>query len=177
MQLSKENPMLFKIGKNIRDLMLIIIDWFHHPFRRLIPAETFRYGTTGGTNTLMDIFLYWFFYNIVLQGKILHLGFVAISPHIAAFLIVFPSTFITGFLMAKFIAFRKSKLRGHKQLFRYALTVGGAILLNYLFLKLFVEVVELPPLPAKVITTTLVVSYSYLLQRYFTFQTGQLKKY
>lgn len=167
---------MIRFGRRIRNLMLAVIDWFHYPFRKVIPAETFRYGATGGANTAMDIFLYWFFYNIVLKGEILQLGFVAISPHIAAFLIVFPITFSNGFLLAKFIAFRESQSRSRKQLFRYAITVGGAILLNYVFLKLFVEVLGFSALLAKIITTVLVVTYSYLFQRYFTFQTGRLGK-
>ncbi|MFO8087143.1 MAG: GtrA family protein [Bacteroidales bacterium] len=167
---------MIKFGRQIRDLMVNIIDWFHQPLRCYIPEETFRYGATGGFNTVLDIFLYWFMYEIVLQQSLLDLGFVTISPHIAAFLIVFPFTFSTGFLMAKYIAFNNSMLRGRKQLLRYAITVGGAITLNYFFLKVFVEILDLPALLAKVLTTIFVVTYSYLLQRYFTFETGSIKK-
>lgn len=164
------------LGRKIRDLIIIILDWLYKPFSNVIPLETFRYGATGGFNTLMDIFLYWFFYHIILQKELLDLGLVVISPHISAFLIVFPITFISGFILAKYITFNTSVLRGRKQLFRYALTVGGAILLNYVFLKLFVETLELPALIAKIITTIIVVTYSYLFQRYFTFQTGTINK-
>lgn len=167
---------MLSAARKIRDIIIIIVDWFHKPFRSLIPEETFRYGATGGANTALDIFLYWFFYNIILQQQILDLGFVAISPHIAAFIIVFPITFSSGFLMAKYIAFNESALRGRKQLFRYAITVGGAIFLNYFFLKILVEQADLPALLAKIITTVIVVTYSYLFQRYFTFQTGTLKR-
>ncbi|MFW6247222.1 MAG: hypothetical protein ACOC22_03575 [bacterium] len=38
------------------------------------------------------------------------------------------------------------------------------------------EVINLPAVSAKIITTVFVVTYSYILQRYFTFQTGSLKK-
>ncbi len=167
---------MLNIGRNIRDLLIVIIDWFHKPFSRIVPQETFRYAATGGGNTVLDIFLYWFVYNAILHKQILNIGFVAVSPHIAAFLIVFPVTFTSGFLLAKYITFSESVLRGRKQLFRYALTVAGAIFLNYIFLKLFVELLEMPALLAKIFTTVFVVTYSYLLQRYFTFQTGSLKK-
>ena len=53
--------------------------------------------------------------------QIVHLGFVAISPHIAAFLIVFPMTFTSGFLLAKYVTFTASELKGRIQLFRYGL--------------------------------------------------------
>lgn len=171
-----DDRIMVRLGRKIRDLIITILDWFYKPFSRIIPLETFRYGATGGFNTLMDIFLYWFFYDIILQKELLKLGLVVISPHIAAFLIVFPITFTTGFVLAKYITFSASVLRGRKQLFRYAMTVGGAILLNYVFLKLFVEELSLPALLAKIITTIIVVTYSYLFQRYFTFQTGTIKR-
>jgi hypothetical protein len=104
------------------------------------------------------------------------LGFVAISPHIAAFLIVFPITFITGFLLAKYITFTSSPIKGKTQLLRYMITVAGAIFLNYILLKIFVEYLLIWPTVSKIIITVIVVIYSYMMQRYFTFKTGKLKK-
>ncbi len=157
-----------------RDAISAIVEWAYIPFRKFVPPETFRYAATGGANLALDILLYFLVYNFVLDKQILDLGFVAISPHIAAFLIVFPVTFFTGFLLAKYITFTGSPLRGKVQLLRYALSVGGAILLNYLLLKLFVEVFYFWPTVAKMITAVFVVTYSYLFQRYFTFKTGQI---
>jgi putative flippase GtrA len=149
-----------------------MIEWFYTPFRRLIPPETFRYAVTGGANLALDIFLYFLVYNFVLHQQVVHLGFVAVSPYIAAFLIVFPVTFATGFLLARYITFTASTLRGRVQLVRYALSVGGSVLLNYVLLKLFVEVLHFWPTIAKTFTAVFVVTYSYLFQRYFTFKTG-----
>ena len=57
-----------------------------------------------------------------------------------------------------------------KTLLRYALSVVGSILLNYVCIKLFVEVVGIWPTPAKTLTTVVSVVYSYLAGRYFTFK-------
>ncbi len=161
------------IGKarQARNRMINLIDWVHKPFSRYIPQETFRYGATGGANTLLDIFLYFVFYNFVLDKTEVDLGFVVISPHIAAFLIVFPITFSTGFLLAKYITFTQSTLRGRVQLFRYGLSVGGSFLLNYIFLKIFVEFMGIFPTPSKIFTTIIVIIYSYIIQKHFTFRT------
>jgi putative flippase GtrA len=110
-----------------------------------------------------------------LHKQIVDLGFVAISPHIAAFLIVFPITFLSGFLLAKYVTFSASELRGRIQLFRYGLTVFGAIVLNYVFLKLFVEYFGWYATFSKGVTTVIVVIYSYVAQRYFSFKTAQLR--
>ncbi len=148
------------------------IDWFYFPFLHFIPNEIFRYAATGGANTVLDITLYFLFYRYVLDMQIVHLGFMAISPHIAAFLMVFPITFTTGFLLAKYVTFTTSELRGKIQLFRYGVSVSGAIVLNYVFLKIFVDYAGLYATLSKALTTIIVVIYSYLLQRYFSFKTG-----
>ena len=158
---------LEKIGA----VIIRIVDWFYFPFLRFIPIQIFRYAVTGGANTILDLLLYFVFYRYVLDMQIVDLGFIAISPHIAAFLMVFPITFLTGFLLAKYVTFTGSELKGKIQLFRYGVTVAGAIVLNYIFLKLFVEYAGLYATLSKGLTTVIVVIYSYLLQRYFSFKT------
>lgn len=152
-----------------------LINWFYKPFRSFIPSETFKYAATGGFNTLLDIFLYFYFYNFILKKEIIELSFVAISPHIAAFILVFPITFTTGFLLAKYITFTNSPIIGRVQFFRYGLTVAVAIFLNYILLKVFVEYLLIWPTIAKIITTVFVVTYSYFTQRFFTFKTASIK--
>ena len=104
--------------------------------------------------------------------QIIELGFVAISPHIAAFLRVFPITFTSGFILAKYVTFNASELKGRIQLFRYGVTVSGSIILNYVFLKLFVEYLGWYATVSKGVTTVIVVIYSYISQRYFSFKTS-----
>lgn len=144
--------------------------WFYPPFKRLMSEQTFKYAATGGMNTALDIFLYFVFYNFVLKREILELGFCAISPHIAAFFMSFIFTFPIGFLLAKFISFPGSYLRKRIQLIRYGLTVIGSIVLNYIFLKLFVESFGIYPTPSKIMTTFIVIIFSYISQKHFTFK-------
>ena len=155
----------------LKNSIISIIDWFYFPFLRFVPIELFRYAATGGANTLFDILLYFIFYRYILNMQIVDLGFIAISPHIAAFIMVFPITFTSGFLLAKYITFTASELQGRIQLLRYGLTVAGAIILNYVFLKIFVEYLGWYATFSKIVTTVIVVTYSYLSQRYFSFKT------
>jgi len=151
-----------------------LLDVFYiKPIRHLLNRETYYYAATGGANTVLDILLYFIFYHFVFHQQIADFGFVAISPHIAAFIFVFPITFTTGFLLAKYVTFTNSPLHGRKQLIRYAISVGGSILLNYILLKILVEEYHIYPTPAKMITTVIVVIYSFLIQRFFTFKTGK----
>ena len=146
-------------------------EWSYPPFRNLIPELTFRYGATGGINTLLDIFLYFICYRFILKKSFINLGIIVISPHIAAFLMVFPITFSTGFLLSKYITFTESKLRGRIQLFRYWLNVLVCIFINYILLKFFVDYCGLYPTLSKILTTIFVVTYSYFAQKHFTFRT------
>lgn len=157
--------------KGIKNLIISVVDFTYGPFQKYLPRETFRYAATGGMNTAFDIILYFIFYNFIFDQQVFDLGFIAMGAHIAAFVFVFPITFTTGFLLAKYVTFTQSVLKGKIQLFRYGISVGGSILLNYLLLKLFVEGFGWWATVSKIATTFIVIIYSYIIQKYFTFKT------
>lgn len=162
------------LANYLRSLITQIVDYFYTPFQKYIPLETFRYAATGGFNTILDISLYFIFYNFILDKQVIDLYIVSISPHIAAFLIVFPITFFTGFLFARYITFTSSEIRGRIQLIRYMISVSGSLFLNYICLKFLVEFGGLWPTLSKIITTVVVVVYSYFVQKFYTFKTARL---
>lgn len=155
----------------LKGWILAVIDFLHIPFRRVVPIQTFRYAACGGGNTLLDIFLYFLSYNYILAKKIVYTPAGPISPHIAAFLMSFAVSFPTGYLLNRYIVFPGSILRGRIQLFRYFLLVLVCVYLNYIFIKLFVEHFHIYPTVSKILTTVIVVSFSYFTQKYFTFKT------
>ncbi|MEJ7587620.1 MAG: GtrA family protein [Ferruginibacter sp.] len=135
-----------------------------------MPLNAFRYAACGSANMLLDVSLFFIFYNFGFKREVLDLGFIAFEPYIAAFLSAFIITFPTGFLLSKYIVWTSSTIRGRVQLFRYFLIVMMNLLLNYLFIKLFVEYFSFYPTIAKLITTVIVVIFSYLSQKHFTFK-------
>jgi len=154
----------------MKNWVVSVIDFFYPPFRKFMPLQTFRYIACGGFNTLLDIVLYFISYNFILRKQLIHLGFVTISPYIGAFLMAFVASFPTGFYLNRNIVFTGSTLRGRVQLFRYFLLVAICIVLNYVFIKLFVEQFHIYPTIAKILTTIIVISFSYLTQRNYTFK-------
>lgn len=154
----------------LKDYVIAIIDFFYPPFRRFMNLQTFRYAACGGGNTLLDIFIYYISYHYILKEQVVHTPLGAISSYIAAFLIAFAISFPTGFYLNRHVVFPGSTLRGRIQLFRYFLLVVICIALNYIFIKLFVEQFGIFPTIAKVLTTVIVVSFSYLTQKHFTFK-------
>src|ERR1044072_4858803 len=159
----------------MKNLILQVIDFFYRPFARLMPLQTFRYLACGGGNTLLDIILYYIMYNFVLHQQDVHLPSLTISSPIAALFMAMSITFPTGFLLSKYIVFSESNLRGRIQLFRYFMQVAAWLLLNYLFMKLFVEYLHIYPTISKIITTFFVVCFSYLTQKKFTFKVKSEK--
>jgi len=156
-----------------KKLIISFIDFFYPPFCRVMPLQTFRYAACGGANTILDILMYAVSYNFILHKHDVDLGFIVIKPHIASIILAFCVSFPTGFLLARNIVFTESTLHGRVQLFRYFLLVMICLLLNYIFIKLFVEQFHIYPTAAKVLTTIIVVSFSYLTQKNFTFKTHQ----
>jgi putative flippase GtrA len=157
----------------MRGLILKTIDFFYPPFRLFMPLQTFRYAACGGFNTLLDIFLFFVSYNFVFEKQVVEISFFALKPHIAAFLASFIITFPLGFYFSRYVVFTESNIRGRVQLFRYFLLVLICLCLNYFFLKLFVEHFHMYPTVAKIITTAIVVTFSFLSQKHFTFRTVQ----
>lgn len=140
-----------------------------------MPLQTYRYAACGGGNTAFNIFLYFITYNFVLQRQVLHVGPIAISAHIAAFLMAFCVTFPIGFYLSMYVVFAGSYLRRRIQFIRYFLVAIICIGLNYALLKLFVEGFGWYPTPSMILTTVFVVLFSYLSQRHFSFRTKKIQ--
>lgn len=160
------------VSMGVARVITRFIDWFYiAPLRRWVPRETFRYAMCGGLNLLLMWMLYYLIYRFLVAGHYLNLGFVVMSPHVLTLCIQFPITFFTGFWLNRYVTFTLSPLRGRTQLVRYVLQTAGSFLLNYLLLKLFVEVCHLYAPVAKPVVDAVVILYSYLAARFFTFRT------
>ena len=137
----------------------------------VISRQLFRYGVCGATNMALDTLWYYIIYHYIIALRYIDLGVDVVSTHIASLIIVFPITFLTGFWLNRHVAFQVTAYRTRGQLIRYALSVVGAILLNYVLMKLFVEHCHIWATPSKMLTTVISSAYSFLAAKYFTFRT------
>ena len=153
----------------------LVIDFFYPPFRRFFSVQFFRYGVSGVGNMMFDWVLFAGIYNFVLHHRMLDLGFVTLSSHIAALFLTFPVTLVSGFLLQKYVTFSSSELDGKVQLYRYSLVVLANLIINYLGLKLLVDVVGLFPTPSKMIVTVVTTMFSYFSQKKFTFKAPKVE--
>lgn len=164
---------MLKLHDFISKSILDAIDWFYPLFKKMMPLQTFRYAACGGTNTLLDITLFFICYNYIVDKQIIHLGWVSISPHIASFIFSFCITFPLGFYLSRYVVFQQITVTKSKQILKYFIVVFGCIILNYVFLKLFVDHWGWYPTLAKVVTTFFVVIFSYTSQKNFTFKASE----
>lgn len=140
-----------------------------------MPKQTYRYAACGGFNTILDIGLFFIAYNYILVKSTVQFGNIVISGHIASFMMSFIVTFPTGFYLSRYVVFQETSVTKREQLGKYFLVVFGCILLNYIFLKIFVDSFGWYPTPSKILTTVFVVMFSYFSQKNFTFKAKSLK--
>jgi putative flippase GtrA len=153
-----------------RDLILPVIDIFYPIFRKLMSLQAYRYAACGGMNTLIGFAAYFISFKYILHERNLHFGFYAFKPHVAALFISFLFTFPFGFFLMKYVVFTDSNMKGRIQLFRYFMLYLFNLAVNYLLLKVFVEVMHVYPIFAQIITTFIIIIFSYIAQRNFTFR-------
>ena len=155
---------------NARDLILPLIDFFYPLFRKFMGQQTYRYAAAGGMNTVLGLVVYSISFKYILHEHDLDLGFYAFKSHIAAMLMAFCISFPMGFFLMKYVVFSNSNVKGRVQLFRYFTIYVSTLVLNYFLLKFFVEVANIYPILAQIITTVVIVIVSYVAQRHFTFE-------
>ena len=164
---------MLKLHDFISKLILDLIDWVYPLFRKIMPIHTFRYAACGGGNTVLDILGFYLAYNFLFHKTPIHIGWLTISPHIASFMVSFCVTFPIGFYLSRYVVFQETSVKKTAQLLKYFLVVLGCIILNYIFLKLFVDYFGWYATPAKIMTTFFVVIFSYTSQKNYTFKSTQ----
>ena len=125
---------------------------------------------------VLDWLLYFLIYNFVIGHDLVYFQLstfnfqLCLTPHIATLCIVFPITLLTGFWLNKYVTFTQSTLHGARQLVRYVLIVAVNLLINYVGLKLCVEVLGWYPTPSKIVITLITVLVSFFGQKYYSFR-------
>lgn len=153
------------------------MDFFYPIFKPFLSRQNYYYAAVGGSNMVLDLILYFTSYNFIFKKEVLQITEkIAFEPYIAAFIFAFIFTFPLGFALSKYIVWSESNIRGRIQLFRYFLLVLSNIFLNYILLKFFVEICHFYPTVSKLLTIIIVVTFSYLTQKHFTFRVKKVKE-
>lgn len=163
--------MISKLNKKIQQFLIRLLDSFYPLFKKLMPLQTYRYAVCGGGNAVLNFLIFAVTENFIVKKQVVHiLSNVAISSHIFSFLVAFGITFPIGFYLNTYVVFGGSYLLKRVQLFRYLSVVLVCILLNYVFMKLFVDVMGWYPTTSYMLTFVVVTLFSYFSQRHFSFK-------
>jgi putative flippase GtrA len=154
----------------MRNILLKVIDSGYFLVKRFIPIRTYRYALCGGGNLALDILLYFVFFHFIVQKQDIDFHFFVLSPHIASLFFIYPITLVSGFVLNRYIVFSDSELKVFTQLFRYTMVSVSSFLLSYVLMKFFVDFLEFYPTPSKILSTTVIVLFSYIMQNKFSFK-------
>lgn len=142
---------------------------FGYPmFKLIVPHQVYLYLTTGAINTALNIGLFTLFAYLC---KDYFLVF-EISTLLSFFITVY-----TGFWFSKNFAFKQiqhSSTAAKHQFKKYAIVAMQGQVNGYLIAKLFIILFTLKPVLAYTITTIIMLTINYCLQKYFTFSEGEI---
>jgi putative flippase GtrA len=156
-------------------LITYILDFFYPLVGKIIPKKTYYYAACGGGNLLLSWLLFFVFYQFVFDKKMFPIQLpldqtFVVTAYTLSSVSCFIISFTIGFLLMKYVVFTGSELKGRVQLFRYALSSALSGVLSWLILKLFVEYLTIYPSIANILASCIVVIFSYLMQRNFSFK-------
>ena len=144
------------------------LHFFHRPFSRIMNQQQFRYLVCGGSLALFDVCTFICLNNYILHEHAVQVAGFSIKSYYFAAWSLFPVNLFLGFMSSKYIVFPGSHLPHGTQLFRYLMLVAICFFLNTALLNFFIGRIHLFPLMAKLSTTVIVATFSYLWQRFFS---------
>lgn len=156
----------------LKKLIQYFLDLIYPLFKKVMPFQVYAYLAVGAANTALNIILFAVLYQFVLPAEGITLNGFTIASYTISLLIAFLITVPTGFWLAKHFAFNQSSSeeKSGKQLGKYFLVVLQGLGSDYLILKGLIVFFNMHPTVAKIISTTIVLTMNYLLQKYFTFK-------
>lgn len=153
-----------------------VLKLFYPLFRKWLPYQVYAYLAVGAANTLLNIFLFAVLYQFILPEPGVVISGYLVASYTIALLIAFILTVPTGYWLSKNFAFNKpgeQPKRNFKQLGKYFLVVLQGLGSDYLILKALIVFANMQPTLAKLISTTIVLTLNFLLQKYFTFRSKE----
>ncbi|RZK19394.1 MAG: GtrA family protein [Pedobacter sp.] len=158
----------------MRKAILALIDFFYPPFKKFISLHNFRYLATGGSTFVLGLFVFWLAYNYVFLTEEVKFMGMTLKRNTMALVVEFAIVIPYSFLLNKYVIFTHSEVKSRTQLFRFLNLQFINMLLNYVLLKFFVEMLGIYPTISRLVVSVGIAGFSYLYQHYFTFSVKKL---
>ena len=144
-----------------------LLDFFYPVVKRLMPFSVYAYLVVGAANTVLNIGLFVLFM-YVFSGTLLALEVSTV--------ISFVFTVVTGFWLNRNFAFSGSGERcseTQQQFGRYALVALQGQFSAYVLTKVMTVLLSVNASVAYFVTTVIMLTLNYFLQKYFTFRKSR----
>lgn len=160
----------------MKKIILTSLDIFYPLFKRLMSKSVYQYLALGAVNTVLNVLLFILFYQFILNRKEYVILGISIESYTLSLFYSFLITLPTGYWFAKHFAF--SETSGNqataKTFSKYFIVVVQGLVSDYLLLKFLIEITHLNPSIAKTLSTLIVLTVNYLLQKHFTFKSKEV---
>lgn len=165
----------------VRKYLLGLCDFFYPLVATFMPIKTYRYSFFGMVNVLIDNVLFIFFYYVVfyrfVAENIVCWGTLCMGLHTLVLICTTPTLLLVGFFLMRYIVFGEARKKSFfSQLVKYIFGMLSSVLLSYVFLRLFIEWCRLTPGISKILTSGLVIVYSYFFQTRITFHIKNIRR-
>lgn len=159
----------------LEEIISNLLAFFYPIVKKWLPFEVYAYLAVGAANTVLNILLFTIFYKVILQETTYTIFSFPFESYTIALFIAFIATVPTGFWLSKKFAFTKAaKQQTGKQLGKYFLVVLQGLVSDYLLFKGLIVFLHMDPVVAKILSTVIVLTVNYLLQKYFTFKSEKV---
>ncbi|UKT64590.1 GtrA family protein [Pedobacter mucosus] len=160
----------------MRNAILAFIDFFYPPFKKYISVHNFRYLATGGSTFVLGLVIFYLAYNYVFLDEEVKFRFFTLKRNTVALAVEFAIVIPYSFILNKYVIFTHSEVKSRVQLFRFMNLQFINMLLNYVLLKFFVEILGIYPTISRLVVSIGIAGFSYLYQHYFTFSVKKISK-
>lgn len=158
----------------MRKAILAFIDFFYPPFKKFISLHNFRYLATGGSTFVLGLVIFYLAYNYLFLTEEVKVLSITLKRNTMALMVEFAIVIPYSFLLNKYVIFTHSEVKSRTQLFRFLNLQFINMLLNYVLLKFFVEILGIYPTISRLVVSVAIAGFSYLYQHYFTFSVKKL---
>lgn len=157
----------------LKKIIQYFLQLFYPVFKKILPYRVYAYLAVGAANTALNIGLYTLLYRLIIPQPGVMIRDFLVASYTISLLIAFLVTVPTGYWLAKHFAFNTGAnvpSQNFKQIGRYFIVVLQGLGSDYLILKGLIVFFNVDPVMAKIISTLIVLTVNYLLQKYFTFK-------
>jgi putative flippase GtrA len=139
---------------------------------KLLKSRVVLYFFAAGTATAVDIGMYFISYNFLFKKEDVHFFNYIFSAPSLALLISYSCGLLINFSISKFLVFKESEVRTHKQFFRFVMVALAVFVANYYLLNFLVRVLHWYPTIGRTASALVIGVLSFISHKTFSFKAG-----